>query len=39
VQEREQELDAVSEKERMAEEAVPRSHPVRRFFAKLFGRR
>jgi hypothetical protein len=39
VREREHELDAIAEKERMSEAAVPHHHPVGRFFARLFRRR
>jgi len=34
VRERQHELDAIAERERASEDAVPRRHPVRRFFAR-----
>jgi len=39
VHEREQELDAIADRERMSETAMPHRHPVRRFFAKLRRKR
>ena len=37
--ERNKELDAIAERERISESAVPHQHPVRRFFARLRRKR